>query len=184
MFNDHLPVIDMHVHSTNASPQTVAKPDLRYAFVSALPGAIRQPARPAHCGGVNSDLLFWSLSAIRFFAVSRQGMFPGRHTQAEKIEAHFRRAVCVAHIGAKLLFDPTWGRRSRGMMPTPYDPSRSRYLCAIGVPISVPITSPEITSSTRRFCCRPAAVSFEATGCVFPKPLVVTEVCGIPCCVK
>src|SRR4051794_38024785 len=33
-----------------------------------------------------------------------------------------------------------------------------------GLPIAVPITSPEITSSTRRFCCRPLGVSFEATG--------------------
>ncbi len=40
----------------------------------------------------------------------------------------------------------------------------SDYLAAIGVPISVPITSPEITSSTRRFCCRPLAVSLDATG--------------------
>jgi hypothetical protein len=38
------------------------------------------------------------------------------------------------------------------------------YLIATGAPITVPITSPEITSSTRRFCCRPDAVSFEATG--------------------
>jgi hypothetical protein len=40
----------------------------------------------------------------------------------------------------------------------------NNYLAAMGVPISVPITSPEITSSTRRFCCRPSAVSLEATG--------------------
>ena len=33
-----------------------------------------------------------------------------------------------------------------------------------GVPIAVPIISPEITSSTRRFFCRPSAVSLEATG--------------------
>ena len=35
------------------------------------------------------------------------------------------------------------------------------YLAAIGVPIAMPMTSPEIASSTRRFCCRPAAVSFD-----------------------
>ena len=40
-----------------------------------------------------------------------------------------------------------------------------RYLAAVGLMvISVPITSPEITISTRRFCCRPLAVSLEATG--------------------
>ena len=38
------------------------------------------------------------------------------------------------------------------------------YLAARGEPISVPMISPETTISTRRFCCRPAAVSFEATG--------------------
>jgi hypothetical protein len=38
------------------------------------------------------------------------------------------------------------------------------YFDAIGLPISLPIRSPEITSSTRRFFCRPAAVSFDATG--------------------
>jgi hypothetical protein len=43
-------------------------------------------------------------------------------------------------------------------------PRKSDYLAAIGVPISVPIISPEITISTRRFCCRPFAVSLEATG--------------------
>ena len=37
----------------------------------------------------------------------------------------------------------------------------------------VPMISPETTSSTRRFCWRPAAVSFDATGCVSPKPLAV-----------
>ena len=35
---------------------------------------------------------------------------------------------------------------------------------AIGTPISAPITSPEITISTRRLSCRPATVSLEATG--------------------
>ncbi len=43
-------------------------------------------------------------------------------------------------------------------------PAPSDYLDVIGVPISVPITSPEITSSTRRFNCRPSAVSLDATG--------------------
>jgi len=57
-------------------------------------------------------------------------------------------------------------------------------LDAIGVPIAVPITSPEITSSTRRFCCRPSVVSLEATGCVSPKPFDVTELDAIPCWVR
>jgi hypothetical protein len=61
----------------------------------------------------------------------------------------------------------------------------SDYLCCTsGAPISVPINSPEITSSTRRFCCRPSAVSLEATGWAFPKPRVVTEPVAIPSCVR
>ena len=38
------------------------------------------------------------------------------------------------------------------------------------LPIFVPITSPEIMISTRRFCCRPAGVSLLATGFDFPNP--------------
>src|ERR1019366_7995899 len=52
------------------------------------------------------------------------------------------------------------GRQNR--LPRHREPP-SDYLTTI-VPISVPITSPEITSSTRRFRCRPSAVSWEATG--------------------
>jgi hypothetical protein len=40
--------------------------------------------------------------------------------------------------------------------------------------VAVPISSPETTSSTRRFCWRPAAVSFVVTGFVLPKPMAVT----------
>ena len=36
--------------------------------------------------------------------------------------------------------------------PHSSEPDPNGYLAAIGVPISVPITSPEITNSTRRFC--------------------------------
>ena len=43
-----------------------------------------------------------------------------------------------------------------------------------------PMISPETTSSTRRFCWRPAAVSFVATGMDSPKPFAVTEPAGIP----
>jgi len=41
---------------------------------------------------------------------------------------------------------------------------------------------PETTSSTRRFCCRPSAVSFEATGWFFPKPCAVMDAEGMPSC--
>src|SRR3984957_10748768 len=44
----------------------------------------------------------------------------------------------------------------------------------------VPRISPETTSSTRRFCWRPAAVELSATGIVFPKPWLVTLVGGTP----
>src|ERR1035437_9337526 len=46
-------------------------------------------------------------------------------------------------------------------------------------PIVVPITSPETTSSTRRFCWRPSAVSFDATGCVLPNPCDVIDAAGM-----
>ncbi len=36
--------------------------------------------------------------------------------------------------------------------------------CIRSSPIVVPITSPDTTNSTRRFCCRPAAVSLDAIG--------------------
>ena len=39
----------------------------------------------------------------------------------------------------------------------------------------VPITSPETTSSTRRFCCRPAAVSLDATGVDLAEALAPSE---------
>src|SRR5260370_33478502 len=40
---------------------------------------------------------------------------------------------------------------------------------------------PSITISMRRFCARPCGVSFEATGCVSPKPLAETT-CGLTPC--
>src|ERR1035437_7256555 len=46
-------------------------------------------------------------------------------------------------------------------------------------PIVVPITSPETTSSTRRFCWRPSAESLVATGCVLPNPCAVMDAAGI-----
>ena len=46
-------------------------------------------------------------------------------------------------------------------------------------PMVVPITSPETTSSTRRFCWRPSAVSLDATGCVLPNPCDVMDAAGI-----
>ena len=58
------------------------------------------------------------------------------------------------------------------------------YLTTETLPISVPITSPETTSSTRRFSWRPLALSLEATGWVSPNPLVVTEPDAIPCPVR
>ena len=48
----------------------------------------------------------------------------------------------------------------------------------------VPITSPETTNSTRRFCCRPAAVSFVATGTVSPNPFAVRMSPLNPCVIR
>ena len=39
----------------------------------------------------------------------------------------------------------------------------------------IAMMSPEMTSSTRRFCCRPADVSLVATGWPSPKPVAPTE---------
>jgi len=44
----------------------------------------------------------------------------------------------------------------------------------------LPIASPDTTSSTLRFSCRPAGLSFEATGRVLPKPFEVTEFVATP----
>ena len=50
--------------------------------------------------------------------------------------------------------------------------------------IGIPITSPATIISTRRLRCRPAAVSLEATGVVFPKPRALTAFIAIPCCTR
>jgi hypothetical protein len=46
------------------------------------------------------------------------------------------------------------------------------------------IASPDTTSSTLRFISLPAELSFEATGCVLPKPFAVTAFDDTPCCTK
>ena len=48
----------------------------------------------------------------------------------------------------------------------------------------LPMASPDTTSSTLRFSCRPLALSFEATGMVFPKPLALTDPAVTPCCTR
>src|SRR6266516_6501934 len=59
------------------------------------------------------------------------------------------------------------------------------YCCTDLVASAVlPIASPEMTISTRRFCWRPSGVSLEATGSVFPKPRDSIESAEIPCCTK
>jgi len=52
---------------------------------------------------------------------------------------------------------------------------RLHYYCCCGLSLKVelmgfPMMSPDTIISTRRLSCRPAALSFEATGCVFPSP--------------
>src|SRR6267154_2471618 len=49
-----------------------------------------------------------------------------------------------------------------------------------GPPILVPIASPETIISTRRFCCRPAAVPLDATGIDLPSPVAVRLASGTP----
>lgn len=48
----------------------------------------------------------------------------------------------------------------------------------------LPMASPDTTSSTLRFSCRPAELSFEATGEVLPKPVELTEFATTPCCTR
>src|SRR3954452_23074830 len=58
-------------------------------------------------------------------------------------------------------------------------------VCAGRAPsIAFPIASPDSTNSTRRFCARPSAVSFEAMGSVFPNPRASMEFAVSPCCTK
>lgn len=59
------------------------------------------------------------------------------------------------------------------------------YCCAPPADAVVfPIASPDSTSSTRRFCCLPSAVSLVAIGWVLPKPRASTELAAIPCCTR
>ena len=65
--------------------------------------------------------------------------------------------------------------QKRGRQPLGHPPQRNsdldNYCSELLVPcIGWPITSPLTTISTRRFCWRPAAVSFEATGPSLPSP--------------
>ena len=50
--------------------------------------------------------------------------------------------------------------------------------------VRLAIASPETTSSTRRFCWRPTAVSFDTTGRDSPKPRAVMEPAGTACCIR
>lgn len=48
----------------------------------------------------------------------------------------------------------------------------------------LPIASPDTTSSTLRFSCRPAELSFVATGELLPKPIALTEPATTPSCTR
>ena len=61
---------------------------------------------------------------------------------------------------------------------------RTDYCCGLALTdplIEVPMTSPETTNSTRRFCCRPADVSLVATGWLSPNPWEPMEDVTMPC---
>src|SRR5215472_19021073 len=60
---------------------------------------------------------------------------------------------------------------------TPRSRESSSYCfsAAVSELVALPIASPDSTSSTRRFCCRPSGVSFEAMGTVLPKPRASIE---------
>ena len=83
----------------------------------------------------------------------------------------------------------TQARRKRGTMqhaPTKLekDENATGYRCddvAAEAEAVLPMASPFTTSSTRRLRWRPSPVSFEATGCVLPKPRAVMDEAGTPC---
>jgi unsaturated chondroitin disaccharide hydrolase len=89
----------------------------------------------------------------------------------------------VGNLGGLLLC------RSAGFSAPATDVDGLCYCGVVGVVVVldrmslslVPITSPDTTSSTRRFCCRPAAVSLPTAGIVSPNPFAVTDVEGTPC---
>src|SRR6202041_1505660 len=60
-----------------------------------------------------------------------------------------------------------------------------RFLAFYKLPVvtcvGLPMASPDTTSSTLRFSCRPLALSFDATGMVFPNPLALTDPAVTPC---
>src|SRR5262249_6751430 len=69
--------------------------------------------------------------------------------------------------------------QSKGELPPrPHGLRYGRVRVAV---MGIPMTSPATTSSTRRLRCLPAAVSFEATGIVFPKPCAPSDMIGMPC---
>jgi len=57
-----------------------------------------------------------------------------------------------------------WDKTPGGSLGLPPLQVSYRWNLLIGVPAGVPISSPETTNSTLRFCCRPEAVSLVATG--------------------
>ena len=79
-------------------------------------------------------------------------------------------------------------------LPRPHQSSPTSFIgvasvtCYCKLPVvalaGLPIASPDTTSSTLRFCCRPAALSFVATAKLLPKPLAVTELVATPCCTR
>src|SRR5262249_13050515 len=73
----------------------------------------------------------------------------------------------------------------RRRLPLRHDAVRRREGRGNAVPHPPPPAAPPrcysvITSSTRRFCCRPAAVLFVATGCSSPWPTAVTRSVATP----
>jgi hypothetical protein len=118
---------------------------------------------------------FQGASAPSFFCIGRQSVkhVPKQGWFSNEVEINFDDRPNVT------------ARNVCPLAPAPAVSLSHSYLAAIGVPpIRVPITSPEITISTRRFCCLPLAVPLEATGSLFPKPFAVTEPAAMPSCVR
>ena len=99
------------------------------------------------------------LLSARFFCLNRSTSPPGKkkgrfRALTRPLAGLLRRSLCCGagfHIPADVRFIA----------------SDRRLYCVkffVLATVAVPMASPVTTSSTRRFCCRPSADSFEATG--------------------
>jgi hypothetical protein len=115
------------------------------------------------------------LSGMILFVGALFMLSEGRSRDSEKQSEHSR--ACDSNYFHVLLSPQGAPSKLRlgGVLRTSY---RKLPVCGL---TALPIASPDTRSSTRRFCCRPEALSFEATARLLPKPLAVTAAVATPC---